>query len=203
MGKKALEQFESLGIAEIDGRMPSEMRNKYDGPLVLVASAACVWDDLERAGMAKNHDEFPHVMCINDMIMHYPNAIEHAYSNNHQYLSKWIEGRRDQFVNRWGIPKHTHSNQVGGKWTWPWPGHGTSSLNAVYTALAMGYSSVWVCGVPLDNSRHYFEPPWMKTNFANNDHLLRCWKNAQKYIFQDKVFSFSGNTRKLLGEPDR
>lgn len=177
----------------------------YSGLLILVGGARCVWDDIERAGMAKNNDH--DVMCVNDIIMHYPGRIEHAYSNDHVWLKRWLETRRQIHQQRWGAPKHNHSVKAGGKWTWPFPGHGTSSLNAVYVGLALGYERIWLCGVPLDDSGHYFDAPWVKTNFshevAGRQGGPRYWESAARRIFKGRVKSFSGRTRDLLGEPER
>ena len=199
-------RFESFGIAEENMTFP-DIAGKYHGILIIASGGRCVWDDLEKAGMAKNHDEFPHVMVVNDMIMYYPGKIEHAYSNNHSYIPRWVNARRDQLVTKYGIPKHTHSNKKGGKHTWPWPGHGTSSLNAVYTGLALGYDEIWLCGVPLDDTGHWFEPPWIKSNFVaevrDRDGTIKYWGNARDHIFNGQVKSFSGRTKELLGEPER
>ena len=200
-------KWETFGISPEFMKFP-EIAGRYSGRLIIVASARCVWDDLEKAGMAKNHDTGPgacDIMCVNDMIMFYPGKIEHAYSNNHRYLPKWEAARRDQYITKYGGPIHTHSNKNGGRHTWPWPGHGTSSLNAVYTGIALGYDEIWLCGVPLDDSGHFFEAHWEKTNFtreiADRDGEIKYWANAKRNIFDNKVRSLSGRTKKLLGSP--
>lgn len=196
-----LNVFERFGIA---ARFP-EITNTFDGLIFVIGSGRCAWDDVERAGLAKNDDTTFDVMCVNDMILHYPGPVKHAYSNNHSYLKKWVDARRDQYITRWGPVKHTHSNKVGGKHTWPWPGHGTSSLNAIYTALALGYTDIRLCGVPMDNTGRYFEPHWLRSNFENEvgvrDGRMKYWENAKDFIFKGKVTSYSGRTRQLLGEP--
>ena len=109
--------FEALGIAHehMQARFPA-MAGGYDGRLVVVGSGACVWDDLERAGMKQNHDTGVHaadVMAIDDMIAYYPGVIEHAYSNDHHMLPRWQASRRPQYYNRWGPPKHLHTVDSG------------------------------------------------------------------------------------------
>jgi len=196
--------FTSFGIDQKYMIMP-EIAGTYSGLLIIASGGRGVWDDLKRAGMARNHDATPHVMCVNEMIMFYPGDITHAYSNNHRFLPKWIETRRDQYQSRYEKRIQTHSNKKGGEHTWPWPGHGTSSLNAVYTGLELGYDKIWLCGVPLDDSGHFWEAPWEKTNFvhevADRDGEIKYWSNAKKNIFEDKVWSFSGRTMNLLGLP--
>lgn len=202
--------FLSLGIGEeyLQGRYP-EIAGKYSGLLIIIASARCVWDDLEKAGMVKNEDPHIHRMTINDITMHYPGPIEHVYSNDHRWLPRWISARRELHTRKWEGPKHSHSNQSGGKHTWPWPGHGTSTLNAVYTGLALGYDEIWLCGAPMDGTGHYFDPPWGEdcnywTNFSSmvkEDGQLRYWDNAARKIFEGRVKSLSGRTMELLGSP--
>lgn len=200
-------KWDSFGIDPKYMKFP-EIADAYSGRLIIAASGRCVWDDLQKAGMVKNHDTGPgaaDILCVNDMLMYYPGKVEHAYSNNHKYLPRWEAARRDQYLTKYEGVKHTHSNKTGGKHTWPWPGHGTSSLNAVYTGIALGYNEIWLCGVPLDDTGHFFEAPWEKTNFvrevADRDGEIKYWGNAQRNIFDNKVRSFSGRTRELLGAP--
>jgi hypothetical protein len=199
-----MSSFDVLGISEINSRFP-KIAGTYSGLCFVIASAKCVWEDIEKAGLKMNDDDTYDVILVNDIILHYPGRVEHAYSNNHGYLPKWTEARRDQYLTRWGNVRNTHSNKVGGKHTWPWPGHGTSSLNAVYTAIGLGYTDIRLCGIPLDNSPHYFEPWWMTTNFEqivhDRDGRMKYWENARDNIFNGRVKSYSGRTKALLGEP--
>lgn len=192
-------ELDSLGIT---GELP-EIAGKYEGLLIIAAGGRCVWDDIEKTGQAKNSEV--DVMCVNDIIMHYPGKVTHAYSNDGRWLPKWLAARRELHNARWESPLISHSLIQGGKYLWPWPGHGTSSLNAVYTGLGLGYDEIWLCGAPLDNSGHYFDPPWIGSNFENEvaprDDGPRYWEHAAKNIFQGKVKSFSGRTKDLLGEP--
>jgi len=165
-----------------------------EGKLLIVGSGRCVWDDLLKV----NPLHFD-VMAVNDMIIHYPGPLKHAYSNDWKMLPHWVNARRPRYVKDWGRPiSHTcHGNK-----SWPWPGHGTSSLNAVYTGLALGYSEIVIAGVPLDDGGHYFDPPWVKTNFTKEvgmrDGEMKFWANAKREVFDGKVTSLSGRTKELL-----
>ena len=55
--------WDSLGIADLS--MP-KIAGTYSGLLIIVAGGRCVWDDLDKAGMAKNQDH--DIMCVNDII---------------------------------------------------------------------------------------------------------------------------------------
>lgn len=148
-------------------------------------------------------------MAVNDMIMYFPGIIDHCYSNQHRWFQGWLQARRETICKvctrkQWGEPGPTHSCRVGGKYNWPWPGHGTSTLNAVYTAVALGYDPIVICGAPLDNSPHFFEPPWGYSNFEREVSIdvkgqLSFWANAKKNLFRGRVYSMSGRTKELLG----
>ncbi len=189
----------------MDGNYPMEMVDKYVGHrLIVVAGARCVWDDMALLNIRGGDNDSWHVLCINDIVMHYPGRIEHFYSNDHRWMPKWLAARRELHTRAWGGPKHCHSNRTGAKWNWPWPGHGTSTLNAVYTGLALGYDRIVICGAPLDNSGHYFDPPWVQTNFerevgTREDGQVMYWQKARDHWFNDRVRSMSGRTRTLLG----
>lgn len=193
--------FAPLGIQLPD--LP-DLCGQFSGRLLLVGAGRCVWDDVEAAGMAKNED-MP-VMAINQMGIHWPTPLLHLYSNDSKVLAH-VPDLRMQYRRGQERIRYIHSMGAGGKYRWPWPGHGTSALNAAYTALALGYDEVWMCGIPLDNSGHYFDPPWMATNFANEvadrGGSPRYWVNAARHIFKGRVKSFSGRTRELLGAPQR
>jgi len=182
----------------------------YSGGLIIVGSGWNVWDDLS----CGHHGD---VMCINDIGMHYPREFEHWYSNHHNQLVTWLEARRFRYKDKapelhscQGAPQFKHGKPRN---HWPWPGHGTSGLNAVYTGIALGYERIVLAGVPLDDKGHYFDPPeghWLQngkwSNFTREvperDDGPRFWDDANKDIFQGMVRSISGRTLELLGGPD-
>lgn len=170
-----------------------EIAGRYSGAALVVGSGRSVWDDLSQA------DKSLDAICVNDVGMHYPGPVSHWYSNDIAMLPKWIAARRPRYTLDYGKDIQIHSCCEGVKWKWPWPGHGSSSLNAVFTALGLGYEKIILCGVPLDDSGHYFDPPWVKTNFAR-DATVRHWKLLAPK-FQGRVKSMSGNSREILGGP--
>jgi len=189
---------------------PEKMVGKFAGKrLVVVGGGRCVWDDLARLGVrGDEHQDGRDIMVVNDITMHMPGRVLHAYSNDHRWLPKWLEARRELITRKYGPIEYVHSCRTGAKYNWPWPGHGSSSLGAVYTGLAMGYDSIVLCGVPLDDSGHYFDPPWVQTNFSREvgtrtDGHMMYWHQARERLFRGRVTSMSGRTRTLLGEPKR
>jgi len=199
--------FEVFGISE--NSLPKE-KNSCSGELIIVGGGWCVWEDLSRI-----HWESYDIMCVNDIYMHFPGDVDHYYSNDHHWMPKWVEARR-QLLSR-AYPKTTkfHTNRFGsdGIVKWPWTGHGTSGLNAIYTGLALGYDKIILAGIPLDNGGHYFDPrpsentgSWGNRKFSHfveeipvKAGELKYWKNAKDNVFQGKVTSLSGRSKDLLG----
>jgi hypothetical protein len=189
--------FSSLGISI--NQCP-KLKRQFSGELLIVGSSKGVWDELDSKYANDGiYYRTPDVMCLNDMIMHFPGKITHAYSNDHYSLGSWIQARRPRYKKDLGENIYPHSC-YGAKYTWPWPGHGSSGLNAIYTGLALGYDQITVAGVPLDDSGHYFDPQWKRTNFTkevpDRDREVKYWQFAINHIFNKKVKSLS-NTRSL------
>lgn len=169
-----------------------EVAGSCAGPLVIVGSGRSVWADLHDAPEGD-------CMAVNDAIMHVPKPLKHAYSNAAEMLPHWLGARREDLKKR---DKATGVHHCRTFWQsghyWPWPGHGTSTLNAVYTGIALGYSPIVICGVPLDNTGHYFDPPWR----GNPDYKgeRRYWQSVAD-ILTGCVYGMSGYLAELLGKP--
>lgn len=190
------------------GQWPA-VKRRYSGVLAVCASGHTLWDDLYSLGHRDVWDQNFDIMAVNDAGMHIPHKLTHWYSNDYEWLPKWVAARRPRFVKegrmwepRGGESITTHScYNAPGAMIWPWPGGGTSTLYGVYTGLALGYSEIVVCGAPLDNGPHYFDPPWQPTTFAKCGDF-KSWQNARDRIFEGRVRSLSGNTKRILEGED-
>jgi hypothetical protein len=150
-------------------------------------------------------------MCINDMIMFFPGDITHCVSCDAPMLPKWWAARRPPYQSRYSkVPRfHTVESEQGviGVERWHFAGGGTSGLLACVIGLELGYDEIVLCGIPIDNSGHFFDPPSTKTNFAreivNKSGNIRgdgrrFWTNRLEE-FGGRVKSMSGNTKLILG----
>lgn len=204
-----------FGIQKMD--MPPET-GSCSGRLLIVASGRCVWDDLEALGCVHVMTGWEKVrfdgdiMAVNDMGMHLPAKVKHWYSNDGDMLPRWLAARRPEFARHIDGENRImlHSFRTYGHHgivKWPWPGHGGSGLNSVYTALGLGYDEVIITGMPSDNSGHYFDPPWVRTNFENmipnvkDRDYNRWWHQAKVRIFGGRVTAVSGRPAQWLGKP--
>lgn len=186
-----------------------EIAGAYKGNLVICADAMCVWDDLENFGcrgdnrVAKAGWQF---MTVNKMVEVFPGDIEHCYSNSPSCLQRFVAARRDEYTSEFAKPRHLHAISPGVEHVWPFAGFGTSGLGAALVAVALGYTRIVLCGMPLDDGPHNGEPHWRKTGFTTEaadsgaSGKNRYWAKAKELAFDGKVRSMSGRTKAWLGD---
>lgn len=181
------------------------------GKLVIVGGAREVWEDLSNLNVWQAD-----VMCINDIGMHMPHRYQHWFSLHGDQLPVWAVCRRFRYQKHEpdlhttiGSPGNNYNYPQGKMYKWPWPGHGSSGLNAAYTGLGLGYNDIVLAGVPYAGWGHYFDPPeghglWEPTNLPPQfdvEGFRRLWTKANNQAFKGRVRSMSGMTREILGAP--
>lgn len=182
--------------------------------LVVCGDAAGVWDDLaafgcrDDSGRGKVRKPGWDFLTVNKLVETFPGSVEHCYSNEPSLLRIFMSARRSEYAREFGPAAHSHSIKVGVDHVWPWGGHGTSGLGAVLVGLGLGYDSIVLCGLPLDDGPHNGEPSWRRTAFATSeaagsasDDRDSHWKRAIGTAFGGRVKSMSGRTREWLGAP--
>ena len=198
-----------------------KIAGKYAGKnLVVCGDGFGVWDDLERLGCRVNaHDKTrggvkapdgAHFLVINKLGETFPGDIEHWYSNEAELLKKFLQARRNEYSREFNGMMNTHSMQHGARYKWPLGGHGTSGLGAIMVGLGLGYDRIVICGMPLDNGPHNGEPHWRQCRFETSEAASpknsggapnQYWSFAIEKVFDGRVRSMSGRTRKWLGGP--
>jgi hypothetical protein len=186
------------------GDMPKCAGNQ-SGVAVVMATGRGVWDDLTyRFSPEGNHAA---VIAVNNMILHWKGRVHHGVSMHPEEPGLWRALR--PYYQCEGSHVHTHGYRAHEKpgipecdyiWDIPAGKGGTSSLLAVFIALAIGYDRVVLCGVPLDGNGHFYDPPDMKIPVFSSDFLQSEWLKAREQ-FSGRVRSVSGRTRDWLGEP--
>jgi hypothetical protein len=77
--------------------------------------------------------------------------------------------------------------------------HGSTSLFAVYTALAMGYQILVLAGCPLDNLGHWYDPPEIRGPRWNGE-TYQAWLDFKDADQGKTTRSLSGYTRIMIGK---
>ena len=162
--------------------------------LLILGGGHNVWDDYAAFTRRSDGD----VMAVNDVGMYFPHELRHWYSNHGDQLDGWNVVRQFHFDST----RVFHSNKEirNPKYCfWPVVYNGTSSLAAATVGILMGYDRIVLCGIPLDDGGHFYNPR-ERSNFTN-EAKERVWKNARDRWFDGKVKSMSGRSRDWLGSP--
>jgi hypothetical protein len=148
-------------------------------------------------------------MCVNDMAFQFKERpVTHAVSQHPELLEavKLIGPLR-------GIAPITHSTCAGDGVDHVWGKlkrkGGTSSIFALKIALVMGYKKIVVCGVPLDDSGHYYDPEYRisegseRFDYAHNSRPFR--RLLKDKTANSRVRGMSGHFKRptkewLIGE---
>ena len=149
------------------------------------------------------------VIAVNNMILHWKGRVHHGVSMHPEEPGLWRALR--PYYQCEGSHVHTHGYRKHNKpgipecdyiWDIPAGKGGTSSLLAVFVALGLGYERVVLCGVPMDNTGHFYDPASKIDRTFGSDFIEMEWRKAEKH-FAGRVRSVSGRTRDWLGEPSR
>jgi hypothetical protein len=147
-------------------------------------------------------------MCINDMACQFVECkINHAVSLH----PKLLTAVRIMRIEKCMYEKiTTHSNCEGSDvdvvWNMDQTGE-TSGLFAVKIALAMGFKKIIICGIPQDNSGHYYDhhkPKQTGLIRFNTRSNIRGWNDLYSItLAPERVRALSGLTKSIFGEPTK
>lgn len=170
----------------------------YSGPIVILGSSYTLWDDIKRARLLYPLNNF---MAINFSGIHFREPIQHWATLHHDKMKHWVALKRFDYAPH--ITTHSHKYDEGIDFVWDFENvGGTSSLFATRVCLALGYTKVVLCGVTIDSSPCFFDPPWHHYNYDTQPFRL-SWFHEKETYFRDRVRSMSGRTRDWLGEPTK
>ncbi|MFA5409037.1 MAG: hypothetical protein WC343_09750 [Bacilli bacterium] len=177
------------------------------GLAVVMATGRCVWDDvLYHFDPESNH---AHVIAVNNMILHWKKRVHHGVSMHPEEPGLWRALRRyyqgeESHVHTHGYRKHNKPEleEVDYVWDIPRAKGGTSTLLAVYIGLALGFNRIVICGAPLDNTGHFYDPAAREDKTFGSDFLKTEWMKSIREDFKGRVRSVSGRTKQWMGAPD-
>ena len=200
------------------GSLPG-IADQYSGPVLILGGAACVWSDIAGAlrlfDVQFNNDrklETPcGVIAVNDIGCYFRPRLDHMVSHHEDHLDPTIRLRVPHACDLHLVQTHTQIHKVKRRPTfepamWEWNFSqgvgGTSSMLAVMVALALGYSRVILCGIPIDGTPHFFDPPWQALKMFDGSTQRFEWNFAKNWM-AGRVRSMSGRTAEWLGYPNK
>ncbi len=172
------------------------------GVLLVVGCGRHVWRDVE------DFSAFGvpcHVALINDMILHFPILdgmdVRHLICIDHGDVEHFA------FIRRHNLSSHlerwtTHSGKGPCDCVWAFDNVEVYQSGAFASAigLALGYDRIVLAGCPQDNGGHYYDPEGVETaHYSTRTFEMQWSENAR--IWQGRVRSLSGLTKKILGGP--
>lgn len=177
--------------------------------LLILGGGRGVWDDYEKAKSLFRSERDYEIMCVNDIGGQFKaECIEHIVSGHGElcFALKTMRHEKSMLEHVWthscqnkaGVDKWWNIKQVGG----------SSSLLALKIAIIMGYKKIIICGVPLDSTGHYFDPPDKKLNKSTqfgDGVFLDIWKDFYRAcpVVKDRVRVLNSNLSPIFGEPTK
>lgn len=191
----------------IDDPVPS-IAGQELGNLLILGGGKCVWEDYLEARALFGGKGSYHIMCVNDIALQFKaEPIQHAVSL-HKRILPAIKGVRAEKGMLEPVTTHCHKPGPGVEERWSICNvGGTSGMFATKIAIVMGYKKIIVCGVPMDNNGHYFDPLNINDNnsttFKGSSNIVAWRELGETKIAKHRVRSMSGRTRATLGEPTK
>jgi len=182
----------------------------YPGGLLILGGGRTVWEDYRKAKSLFNTEREYEIMCINDIAGQFKaETIQHIVSC-HQRLPKALSIMRKEKSMLEACLLHSSKPSPGLDFVWEKvsTNGGSSAMLAVKIAIAIGYNKIILCGVPLDTSGHYFDPPVHKDNSSSwfDGATRNVWKEFYRdnAFARDNVMFMSGTMQEIYhGEPTR
>lgn len=169
----------------------------FTGTLLVCGSGRALWDDLGRAPAGD-------LMLVNDAAWLIDRPAVHLASLHADLLPFWSgyrkTKRRENHLHLHGPavrqPRPVPADLI--RWQFE---NGTcySGIFAAVVGLALGYSRAILCGIPQTGDGYVWSPAGRASNHDDPGiwQELRAWAPA----LRGRVFSLSGKTRDVFGEP--
>lgn len=173
-----------------------ELPSGYSGAVAILGGGRSVWDDHDRA-VALGIRQF---IAVNDIGAHYHGKLQHWCSLHPKYFGGWISYRQGHGYgvnNDFLVHAQRHEHGVTHIWGKQFSMSGTFAMQV---ALAVGYSKVVLCGIPMDNGGHYFDHPKYTTHNECRTQTIELQEFEAKWS-QNRIKSFGGVTARIFGEP--
>jgi hypothetical protein len=185
---------------------PPDIANSDTSNIIILGGGKTVWEDYFKA---KEIMPSYKVMCVNDIGTQFKaEQIHHLVSLHKGFFPAVKLLRKEKSMYEKYI---THCNVAAQDVDYVWRMEnvgGTSGLFAVKVAMALGAKRIIICGIPMDNSGHYFDPPDAiknhTTKFSENHCNLAPWIDLKKSKHaMQTVRSMGGHTASIVGTPTK
>jgi hypothetical protein len=152
---------------------------------LVVGPAPGLHEDLDRCPYWHGDCE---VFAVNRAVRLTPTRVDHIVTCHPDGLEEWTATRWQGRFRELGIQVHSTLARPGVDFVWGFnPGFGSSGGMAVFIALLLGFSKVYLAGVPLENTG-YADDPSSPTDY----HDFRPLWEQNLPLLAGRCFSLSG-----------
>lgn len=146
-------------------------------------------------------------MAINNSLL----GLEFQIRTNKIKIEHWVSAHPEHFYfgNIWMKGLTINHSWIGDEVTkpivWPFTSDGSSGLLAVKIALLLGYDKIVIAGIPLDNSRRFYDHPNTVYNMADPA-VFQSWMDFANMLSnvagdteRKKICAVSGKPMEIFG----
>lgn len=172
---------------------------QHTGPVLVCGSAACLYDDLERA--RKRYPDAS-VIAVNGAAKLVPAIVLYSKHPERFIERRWLSAQRfffgDHAVVHADVRAATRPPCIEYWWTGLWGGGG-SAWDARKLATVLGFAPIVLCGCPLVAGPHVGSLSF--ASFMHREDVVDGFRREIEVDtkWHEGVYSMSGWTRELLG----
>lgn len=185
----------------VSGEFP-EIADTYQGREVIILGAGFdLWKEYD---IARGILPGAEIMGVNNSLI----GLEWQIRSEKVKITHWVSLHPEHFWfgDIWmkdmaithGVAEYPKTKIV-----WPLNSDGSSGLVATKIALLLGYSRILLCGIPLDDTRRFYDHP--DTTYRMADPAIhQGWMDFVNAIGEEegkKIKSLSGFSQKIFGGP--
>jgi hypothetical protein len=176
---------------------PPDCVNQKSGELIVLGSAACIWEDYYKARKI-----FPgaDLMTINLTACFWFQKLCDKAIYIHHWASldpAFFELRDAYLLGETWTHCITKTPRVDHRWNVK--ADGSSGLFGVRVGLGLGYQKIILAGIPMTPMPHLYDFPETRLDWPDQSHVRDSWLWSVENEFQGRVKSCSGWSRELLG----
>lgn len=162
--------------------------------VVVAGSGSQLWKEVSILGKAIKLLDTP-VVCVNHTALYWPFRFNYVVSIH----AEMFEGEFLRTIKQKGAKTVSSRNGADINFKPLEPFLDSGLLATLFALNFMKAERVFICGIPLDNQGKFYEDPEVGSQVWQ-DNIFEAWQQNEPAM-RGKVYSMSGKTRDLLGEP--
>lgn len=183
----------------VKGKTPNDLN--LNNPCIILGCAYNIYDDINKLPFEIN--ENTDIMCVNQIIISFPNKIKHfaSFESVYYYERVNIRYQNKNLNNDFILHSPDGWNIKNTDIVWDANKYGLiySGTLAICIMCSLGYKEIYLCGMPMNGSLKYYKDKHAESQNRKQS-MIDSLKNAkEKNLFKGtKVISMSGESKKIF-----